>query len=358
MYKIGMICALTVMLAACGQQKQEDNNKAAAAAAQVQAAASTTTAFYNCGEHGVKAIYRGDDQLKLTHDGQDYDLGRVVSASGARYETAENATPAIQFWSKGREAFMEIDGQQTPTCHEISETDSSAEFYQARGNEPFWRVDLDADSVTLDMMDQDKITWAKPTAEIKERTTVYHLQNEEQGHAVLTIESMPKDKPCQDGMSGQYYADTVTLDRDKQILSGCGGAVQSLQKEKDSNAASVEDPEIKLELGKNEWLVEDINEKGLIDNTQLTLSFDEKENRLYGTSGCNRYFGNYTIDGYELKIHPALGATMMACHADAIMNQERAYLDLLPTMTEAVITNDGFLILSNDKDEFIRFSAK
>ncbi|MGL5684048.1 MAG: META domain-containing protein [Marinifilaceae bacterium] len=44
----------------------------------------------------------------------------------------------------------------------------------------------------------------------------------------------------------------------------------------------------------------------------LFLRFDEKETRVNGKGTCNRFFGNYDLDGTKLKFSP-LGATRMAC---------------------------------------------
>jgi heat shock protein HslJ/membrane-bound inhibitor of C-type lysozyme len=345
MHKIWMVSVLAMMLAACGAQKQDDKPKDI----------NTMTAFYNCGELGVKAVYKGQDQLVLMALGEEYTLPRVVAASGAKYETPEEAEPYIMFWSKGTEAMLNIDDQTAPTCEQIVPTNTDAEFYEARGNEPFWRVTMNKTQIMFKPMDGDEVTWPRQQAQKQNGLYVYPLSLAATNPATLTIEPMPDDKPCQDSMSGQYYADAVRLEINNQILSGCGGVVTS---ENSVAKTQEDDAHIKLELGQTEWLLEDINDTGIIDNSHLTLSFDEKENRLYGSAGCNRYFGNYTINGHDLKIHPALGATMMACVAEAMMNQERRYMDLLPTMTEAVITRDGFLVLSNEKDEFLRFSAK
>lgn len=56
----------------------------------------------------------------------------------------------------------------------------------------------------------------------------------------------------------------------------------------------------------------------------ITLGFDATENRVYGSSGVNRYFGSYTQNGTELRFSP-LASTMMAGPQKA-MEAEQAYL--------------------------------
>ena len=42
------------------------------------------------------------------------------------------------------------------------------------------------------------------------------------------------------------------------------------------------------------------------------INFDTKENRVFGNSGCNSYFGQYEQEGTTLKFG-VLGSTEMAC---------------------------------------------
>jgi heat shock protein HslJ len=45
---------------------------------------------------------------------------------------------------------------------------------------------------------------------------------------------------------------------------------------------------------------------------RATIRFDADTARVAGFSGCNRYFGNYTLDGTALRFG-AVGMTKMAC---------------------------------------------
>lgn len=42
------------------------------------------------------------------------------------------------------------------------------------------------------------------------------------------------------------------------------------------------------------------------------VTFDKKEHRVHGSSGCNRFFGTYSLQGSSLTLSQ-LGATRMAC---------------------------------------------
>lgn len=91
-----------------------------------------------------------------------------------------------------------------------------------------------------------------------------------------------------------------------------------------------------------EWVIESIAEAGIIDNTHATLHF-LPNGRLAGSATCNRIIGSYTAEGTRLRIKPA-GTTMMAC-PEALMNQERKVLDLLPRIVRFEIDATGELVL-------------
>lgn len=57
-------------------------------------------------------FYPGDDRMRLRVNGQEYELPRQISASGARYGEG-----AVVFWNKGREALLQRpDGPSYVGC--------------------------------------------------------------------------------------------------------------------------------------------------------------------------------------------------------------------------------------------------
>lgn len=74
------------------------------------------------------------------------------------------------------------------------------------------------------------------------------------------------------------------------------------------------------------WLVEDIAGRGVIDYAQTTLRVDA-DGKVSGSTGCNRYFGQATLDGATLRFGP-LATTYRAC-PPALMDQERKFLATL-----------------------------
>jgi heat shock protein HslJ len=63
--------------------------------------------------------------------------------------------------------------------------------------------------------------------------------------------------------------------------------------------------------------------------SRLTLTFRDGE--VSGSSGCNRFHGQFTVEGNALKIRP-LATTRMACE-DEVMAQEQAFLRALESAT-------------------------
>ncbi len=92
-----------------------------------------------------------------------------------------------------------------------------------------------------------------------------------------------------------------------------------------------------------EWMIENITGSGVIDNSNATLHF-LPDGRLAGSTTCNRIVGSYKSKGRQLTIEPA-GTTMMAC-PEALMNQERKMLSLLPTVESYRIDETGALVLT------------
>lgn len=94
------------------------------------------------------------------------------------------------------------------------------------------------------------------------------------------------------------------------------------------------------------WVLQEMNGKTveLTDkNSEVYIQFNEAEKRVNGRGGCNRFFGNYEMDGSKLKFLP-LGATRMACPDLQVENEFFKMLD----------TVDSYAI----KDNTLYFKSK
>ena len=84
-----------------------------------------------------------------------------------------------------------------------------------------------------------------------------------------------------------------------------------------------------------------------LPGTTITATFAD-DGTLSGSSGCNQYTGSYTLDGGEIEIGP-LVATKKACAApEGVMEQEAAYLAVLPTATHFRLDGQSLALLATD----------
>jgi heat shock protein HslJ/uncharacterized lipoprotein YbaY len=96
------------------------------------------------------------------------------------------------------------------------------------------------------------------------------------------------------------------------------------------------------ELQDGEWVVEDINGRGIIDNSRGTLNFSA-DGAVSGMAFCNNYRGSYTLNGDNLTMGQ-LVSTRRAC-PPALMNQEKLFTDVLAAVHRFEINANGALIL-------------
>ena len=105
------------------------------------------------------------------------------------------------------------------------------------------------------------------------------------------------------------------------------------------------------------WELEAYGDKGsleaMVEDTDITAEFKKSEGRVVGTGGCNSYFVEYEINNDELTIVPPIGATMMLCFPQPIMNQEQEYFDLLKTGETFRVEDDRLIISCSDDKELV-----
>lgn len=90
------------------------------------------------------------------------------------------------------------------------------------------------------------------------------------------------------------------------------------------------------------WLVEDIRNRGVIDNLQTTLEIDAK-GQVSGRGGCNGYGGSATIRRDRITFSP-MASTRMAC-VPAVMDQENRFHKALARVVRWRIAPTGQLLL-------------
>jgi heat shock protein HslJ len=86
----------------------------------------------------------------------------------------------------------------------------------------------------------------------------------------------------------------------------------------------------------------------ILPNATPTIGFGE--NGLYGTTGCNGYFGSLTLDGTAVTIGE-VGSTQMWC--EGVMEQEQAFLQALQSAQS--LTVDGETLILQTADAALTF---
>ncbi|MFN4025235.1 MAG: META domain-containing protein [Hyphomonas sp.] len=94
------------------------------------------------------------------------------------------------------------------------------------------------------------------------------------------------------------------------------------------------------------WRVEDINRGGIIDNSNLTLTFGE-DGTLTGSTHCNNLSGGYTATGTTITFTP-IRTTLRACTAESLGHQEGKFIEALSGDMNWRQTPDGAIELTRE----------
>lgn len=101
------------------------------------------------------------------------------------------------------------------------------------------------------------------------------------------------------------------------------------------------------------WVAEDIGGRGVADRARTEITFGA-DGRAYGSGGCNRFTGGYTLDGPSLRFG-AMASTNMAC-VPAAMDQEQRFHQALAAVRGWRVEN-GILRLTDEAGAAVlRFS--
>lgn len=267
---------------------------------------------FTCGPEQVVL----DASPRLIVSGTAHDLVPVPAASGVRLEGVED--PDTWIHEKGGEALISVAGRELPPCR-ITPPPSLP--FRAYGQEPGWHVDIEQDRITL-VTGYGAQTLTLPLLHTGQDGPRTRFRAADAGHR-LVVAVAPDI--CRDSMSGMPHPYTVILQWDDETLNGCGGEPLSL-------------------LTDREWVIEDLDGQGIVDQSRITLQFFAQDGRVAGTASCNRYHGGFRLTGENLTFqHPA--STLMAC-PEALMHQEQTFFRILAAVTGFDIDATGALVLS------------
>ncbi len=94
----------------------------------------------------------------------------------------------------------------------------------------------------------------------------------------------------------------------------------------------------------------------VIAGTTITAVFD-KDGKVTGSAGCNRYFASYTVTGTSMSIGSA-GSTLMYCTSPGVGQQESTYLASLGRVATFTITGDRLSLADTKGTTLLSFTKK
>jgi heat shock protein HslJ len=107
-------------------------------------------------------------------------------------------------------------------------------------------------------------------------------------------------------------------------------------------------------LDGTEWQLLTLNGKGLLEGAAITATF--AQGQVAGSSGCNSYFGSYTLRGSTLQFQ-GLGMTEMACFdPEGVMEQEQTFLRTLGEVASYHLADDQLILRDAQGNEVLIFA--
>ena len=210
--------------------------------------------------------------------------------------------------------------------------------YHASSDIDGWQLSVMENQIIFERInDKTSIVLPKPNMELLTGGYQYRLPTTPKVTTVVV-----KHVECKDS-AGNSFPDTVEIDDASGKTQGCGvpvgQAVATPQAASPSTAAPV--------LEDIEWRAVSIHGNPVTPEAGVTLKFD-REGKLSGKGGCNRYSGSYTIKESSLSIGEGIAATKMACMGEG-GKIEDSYFAALQQVAGYRFGQDGALVLT-DKD--------
>lgn len=214
--------------------------------------------------------------------------------------------------------------------------------FTARGNEPFWSIDIDIDKgmmfTSLTDISELNIRNGEVIKEQNEDTIGHHSTTEE-GEIVVKLVS----NICTDDMSGENFSHTVnvqvkrSIDNNYTEFKGCGKFLMDQR---------LHDIWVMQEMTGVEFKKENLS-KGL-----PVFEFYLNDMRFSGHAGCNQLAGKIEIEGNRITFGEII-ATKMACPD---MEVEHAVLSALEKSTFNYAVDNPKLTLTDEKNFKISFN--
>ena len=199
---------------------------------------------------------------------------------------------------------------------------------KAIGHQPEWTLDIGPGRLTfIAAAGAERVEVPLPPAAAVPGGQRFDGRSE--AHTVTAVVTTTR---CVDATSGMPRPYSVHVTIDGRELQGCAGDASML-------------------LRGGLWVVESIMGSTTVPKSSVTLAF-APGGRLEGSTGCNRYVSSYVLTGEQLQVTMPI-STMRAC-APPLMQQERAFLDVLRSAQRFTVEADGALVLTGSDGGSLR----
>ena len=88
--------------------------------------------------------------------------------------------------------------------------------------------------------------------------------------------------------------------------------------------------------------------EGLIEDTEITATFNSTEGEVTGSAGCNTYWARYEVKGSELSISEMSWTEMACISPEGVMEQEQVFLSLLAKAQSFEVNDTTLTIFCSD----------
>jgi heat shock protein HslJ len=171
------------------------------------------------------------------------------------------------------------------------------------------------------------------------------------GPMASTMMACPEAPMAQEAavMAAMSSAATYELTGDQLILKDASGKVV-LTLAKAQSVSLTGQPWSAIAINNGKQAV-----TGVIAGSEVTAVFGD-DGIVSGSSGCNTYTGQYTVDGTNIKIGP-LASTRMMCADEQVMQQEQAFLNAMANAATYTIELSQLELFAADGARQVTFEA-
>jgi heat shock protein HslJ len=104
------------------------------------------------------------------------------------------------------------------------------------------------------------------------------------------------------------------------------------------------------------WALTELTGEPPVGGTSISAQFTS-DGKVWGSAGCNRYNGTYTVTGSNITFSSPLASTMMMCET-AVMDQESAYLKALGEAKTFAVNGDQLTLSGEDGTQLVVYTAQ